>query len=245
MNEYLSDSSSSFKCERSRLDAVALYGYSSAARHLANLFSRAGIQVYLFSSNNDEIYSSTNNFFLIKDEDDLPYLSSVLINCQNDLMSVKNFLNRHPKIYKQRMAYVECSSLVKKSQLELFYEEIKFQYYLYINLIELESSTMIQPHLHLICSGDKIVFHNLLFKTNIPAKITFLNQTRTPFDSFYICLLHRCMQAMHVAIYTEMIAVFNTANQIYPGMFLNLLSSYTVEMTVGSVNSTRNSIIDQ
>ncbi|CAF3483775.1 unnamed protein product [Rotaria sp. Silwood1] len=202
------------------LDAVALYGHSPTAYNLANLFSSVGLHVYLLSSNTNETCLSSSNFTLIKNKHDLPYLSSVLINCQNDLISIKNLINSFPDEYKQRMAYVECSSYMGHNQIELIYEEIKFRYYLCMNLIELETSTMIQQHFHLICSGDNIVFQTLLLQTNIPAKITFLNQTKTPFDSFYICLLHRYSQAMHLAIYAEMMAILKAANNIYPAMHL-------------------------
>ncbi|CAF4445497.1 unnamed protein product [Rotaria sp. Silwood2] len=200
------------------VDAVALYGHSSTAYNLANLFSSVGLHVYLLSSNSNETCLSSSNFTLINDKQDLPYLSSVLINCQNDLISIRNLINSFPTDYKQRMAYVECSSFMGHNHIELIYEEIKFRYYLCMNLIELETSTMIQRHFHLICSGDKIVFQNLLLQTNIPAKITFLNQTKTPFDSFYICLLHRYSQAIHLAIYAEMMAILKAANNIYPGI---------------------------
>lgn len=201
------------------LDAVALYGHTSTAYNLANLFSSAGLHVYLLSSNHNETSSSSDRFIIIKNEHDLPYLSSVLINCQNDVTSIKNLINILPKDYKQRMAYVECSSFMNHKQIELIYDEIKFRYYLCMNLIELETSTIIQRHYHLICSGDKIVFENLLLQTNLPAKITFLNETKTPFDSFYICLLHRYSQAIHLAVYAEMMAVLKAANPIYPGIF--------------------------
>jgi hypothetical protein len=202
------------------LNAVAVYGYNPTAYNLSRLFSSVGLHVYLLLSNSHERYSSTNNLILINNENDLPYFSSVLINCQNDLILIKNLINSFPNDYKQRMAYVECSSFLRQNQLELFHDEMKFSYYLCMNLIELDTSTMIQPHFHLICSGDKIVFQQLLLQTNIPAKITFLNQTKTPFDSFYICLLHRYSQAIHLAIYTEMMAIFKAANQIYPGIYI-------------------------
>ena len=76
------------------------------------------------------------------------------------------------------MAYVECSAYLRENQLELFYDEMKFSYYLCMNLIEFDTSTMIQPHFHLICSGDEIVYQKLLIQTNLPAKITYLNQTK-------------------------------------------------------------------
>jgi hypothetical protein len=197
------------------LDAVALYGYNSISCNLSRLFSSIGLHVYLLSN---EISSSGNNFILIKNKNDLPYLSSILINCQNDLILMKNLINSLPNDYKQRMAYVECSAYIRENQFELFYEEMKFSYYLCMNLIELDTSTMIQPHFHLICSGDQIVFQKLLIQTNLPVKRTFLNQTKTPFDSFYICLLHRYSQAIHLAIYAEMMAIFKAANPIYPGI---------------------------
>jgi hypothetical protein len=219
MNEHLSTNLNFLKSNSSCLDAVALYGHNSTAYNLARLFSSVGLHVYLLSSDTNEI-SSSPNFTIINDEHDLPYLSSVLINCQNDLISIKNLINSFPNDYKQRMAYVECSSLMRPNQLELIYEEIQFTYYLCMNLLELETSTMIQPHFHLVCSGDKIVFQKLLLQTNLPAKITLLNQTKTPFDAFYICLLHRYSQAIHLAIYSEMMAIFKAANQIYPGIVI-------------------------
>jgi hypothetical protein len=219
MYEYLSTNPTFLKSNSSCLDAVVLYGHSPTAYNLSRLFSSVGIHVYLLSSNRNEISSSTTNYTLINNENDLPYLSSVLINCQNDLILIKNLINSFPNDYKQHMAYIECSSYLRENQLELFYEENKFSYYLFMNLIELETSTMIKPHFHLICSGDKIVFQKLLLQTNIPAKITFLNQTKTPFDSFYICLLHRYSQAIHLAIYAEMMAIFKAANHIYPGRY--------------------------
>jgi hypothetical protein len=218
MYEYVSNNPNFLKSNSSYLDAIALYGHNPTAYHLARLFSSIGVHVYLLSSNNNETYSSSsNNFTLITDEHELPYLSSVLINCQNDLTLIKNLINSFPNDYKERMAYIECSSFMRQNQLEIFYEQMKFTHYLCMNLIELETSTMIQPHFHLICSGDQLVFQKLLFQTNIPAKITFLNQTKTPFDSFYICLLHRYSQAIHLAIYAEMMAIFKAANHIYPG----------------------------
>jgi len=221
MFEYLSTNPTFLKSNCSYLDAIALYGYSPIAYNLSRIFSSIGVHVYLLLSNPNETYSLTNNLTLITNENDLPYLSSVLINCQNDLILIKNLINSLPNDYKQRMAYIESSAFLKQNQLELFYQEIKFSYYLCMNLIELETSTMIQPHFHLICSGDKIVYQKLLLQTNIPAKITFLNQTKTPFDSFYICLLHRYSQAMHFAIYTEIMAIFKAANQIYPGIYIS------------------------
>ncbi|CAF1095423.1 unnamed protein product [Rotaria sordida] len=217
MCEHFSSNSNFSKSNSSCLDAVALYGYNSTACNLAHLFSSVGLHVYLLISNTNETYLSSSNFTLINNKHDLPYLSSVLINCQNDLISIKNLINSFPNDYKQRMAYVECSSFMGYNQIELIYNEFKFQYYLCMNLIELETSTMIQRHFHLICSGNKIVFQHLLLQTNIPTKITFLNQTKTPFDSFYICLLHRYSQAIHLAIYAEMMAILKAANDIYPG----------------------------
>lgn len=222
MCEYVSTNRTFLKSNSTSLDAVALYGYNSVSCNLSRLFSSVGLRVYLLKSNSNEISSSTNSFILINNENDLPYLSSVLINCQNDLILIKNLINSFPNDYKQHMAYVECSLFLRQNQLELFYEEFKFSYYLCMNLIELETSTMIQPNYHLICSGEKIVFQRLLVQTNIPAKITFLNQTKTPFDSFYLCLLHRYSQAIHLAIYAEMMAIFKAANQIYPGTDVGL-----------------------
>ncbi|CAF3242123.1 unnamed protein product [Rotaria socialis] len=204
------------KSDSSYVDAVALYGHNSTAYSLAKLFSSVGVHVYILSSNRNEIDSSSNNFTIINNQDDLPYLSSVLINCQNDLILIKNLINSFPNDYRQRMAYVECSSFMGHNQIELIYEETKFRYYLCMNLIELEISTMTRQHFHLISSGDKIVFQNLLLQTKIPAKITFLNQTKTPFDSYYICLLHRYSQAIHLVIYAEMMAILKAANPIYP-----------------------------
>lgn len=207
MYEHLSRNSS---C----LDSIAIYGSNPIASNLSRLFSSVGLHVYLFSPLNSD---TTNNITLITNPNDLPYLSSVLINCQNDLISIKNLINSLPNDYKQRMAYVECSAYLRENQLELFYDEMKFSYYLYMNLIELDTSTMIQPHFHLICSGDQVVYQRLLIQTNLPAKITFLSQTKTPFDSFYVCLLHRYSQAIHFAIYAEIMAIFKSANPIYPG----------------------------
>jgi hypothetical protein len=219
MYEYLSNNPNFLKTNSSCLDAIALYGHSPTAFHLARLFSSVGLHVYLLPSNPSDTSSLpfSNNFTIINDENDLPYLSSVLINCQNDLISIKNFVNSFPNEYKEHMAYVECSSLNRQNQLELIYNEMKFSYYLCMNLIELETSTMIQPHFHLISSGNKILFQKLLLQTNIPAKLTFLDQTKTPFDSFYICLLHRYSQAIHLAIYAEMMGILKSANHIYPG----------------------------
>lgn len=214
MFEYLSNNPNFFK---SNFDSIALYGQTPTASHLARLFSSVGLQVYLLPSNSSERCSSSTNYSLITDENDLPYLSSVLINCQNDYLSIKSLLNSLPDEYKQHMAYIECSSLNRENQIELIYNENKFSYYLCMSLIEYETSTMIQPHYHLISSGNKIVVEKLFLQTNIPAKITFLNQTKTPFDSYYICLLHRYSQAIHFLIYAEMMAILKSANPIYPG----------------------------
>ncbi|CAF0758493.1 unnamed protein product [Adineta steineri] len=217
MNKYHSTDPPFLQSNCSYLDAIVLYGYNSTAYHLSRLFSSVGIHVYLLPSNSNEISSLSSYYSIINDKNDIPYLSSVLINCQNDSILIKNLINSFPTDYKQRMAYVECSLFMRQNQLELIYNEFKFVYYLCMNLIELESSTMIQPHIHLICSGNKIVFQQLLIQTNLPAKRTFLNQTKTYFDAFYICLLHRYSQAIHLAIYAEMMGILKAANQIYPG----------------------------
>lgn len=188
------------------LDAIALFGTNFISSNLSRLFTSVGIHVYSLSSN------------FADQQIDLPYLSSVLINCQNDLNLMKNFLEKLPNDYKQRMAYVECSPYLRSNQLEEFHHEMNFSFYLCMNFIELDSSTMIQPNIHLICSGNEIVFQKLILQTNLPVKKTFLNQTKTPFDSFYIGLLHRYSQAIYLAIYAEMFAILKSANSIYPGI---------------------------
>ncbi|UJR29964.1 hypothetical protein I4U23_017511 [Adineta vaga] len=198
------------------MDAIILYGYTPTTCHLARIFSSVGLQVYLFLSEQCSSLSSPY-FTLITDPNDIPYLSSIVINCQTDLILIKTLINSFPNEYKQRMAYVECSSVFRSNQLELFYNEMKFSFYLFMNLIELETSTIIQPHFHLICSGDRIVYDKLLLQRNLPVKITFLHQTQTPFDAFYLCLLHRYSQAIHLLIYAEMMAILKAANDIYPG----------------------------
>lgn len=204
-----SDTSSN---QKSYVNAVALYGHSPAAEQLARLFSFVGLQVYLIAAKHDEQGVSSDHLTLLTDREELPYLSSVVINCQNDFQAIKSLLDSFPPEYQQRMAYVECSSCMRETQLELIYEQMKLAHYLCMNLIELETSTAIQPHVHLICSGDQMVFQKLVLQTNLPAKLTFLNQTKSPLDSFYLCLLHRYSQAIHVAIYAEIMALFKAAH---------------------------------
>lgn len=199
----------------SSIDAIALYGDNSITSNLSRLFTSVGIDVYFITSKSDEI--SSLNRSLITTKNDLPYLSSVLINCENNLIDMKNFLDFFPNDYKQRMAYVECSSVLRQSQLEEFYDQMKFSYYLCVNLIESDNSTMTQPNIHLICSGNEIVFQKLFLQTHLPVKMTFLKHCQTPFDAFYLGLFHRYSQAMHLAIYAEMMAIFKAANPIYPG----------------------------
>ena len=201
----------------SSIDAIALYGENCITSNFSRLFSSVGIDVYFISSKSDQISSLNPSFITTKT--DLPYLSSVLINCQDDLIEMKQFLDLFPNDYKQRMAYVECSSYLRQNQLEEFYDQMKFSYYLCMNVIELDSSTMIQPNIQLICSGNEIVFQKLILQTNLPVKRTFLNHCQSPFDAFYVGLFHRYSQAMHLAIYAEMMAVFKAANPIYPGNF--------------------------
>lgn len=219
MFEYRNSNSNSLRTTNSScLDAIALYGYNSISCHLTRLFSSVGIRVYLILSNlNEKPDLRTTSIQLIENEKDLPYLSSVLINCQNDLNLIKIFVNSLPNDYKQRMAYVECSLILRENQLETFLNDIHFTYYLCMNVIEMDSSTMIQPHIHLISSGNQIVFQRLLIQTNIQAKLTFLNQTKTPYDAFFLCLLYRYSQAIHLAIYAEFMAICQAANPIYPG----------------------------
>ena len=201
----------------SYVSAVALYGHSPTAEQLARLFSFVGLQVYLIAVEQSEKHVASNHLTLLTDREELPYVSSVVINCQNDFHAIKSLLDSFPPEYQQRMAYVECSSWMRENQLELIYEQMKLTHYLCMNLIELETSTAIQPHVHLICSGDQMVFQKLVLQTNLPAKLTFLNQTKSPLDSFYLCLLHRYSQAIHFAIYAEMMALFKAANPICSG----------------------------
>lgn len=218
----------------SSIDAIALYGENSITSNFSRLFSSVGIDVYFISSKSDQISSLNPSFTTTKT--DLPYLSSVLINCQDDLIEMKNFLDLFPNDYKQRMAYVECSSYLRQNQLEEFYDQMKFSYYLCMNFIELESSTMIQPNIQLICSGKEIVFHKLILQTNLPVKGTFLNHCQSPFDAFYIGLFHRYSQAIHLAIYAEMMAIFKAANPIYPGNFhSNTLDCVWRVLSVGNL----------
>lgn len=198
------------------MNSITFFGYNSIASHLARIFSSGGLQIYLHPSEQASSYSSPY-FTVVNDANDIPYLSSVLINCQNDFYLVTKLVNSFPREYKQRMAYVECSSTCRPSQLELFYKEMKFSFYLFMNLIELDTSTLIQPHFHLICSGDEVVYEKLLRQRNLPVKITLLHQTKSPFDAFYLCLLHRYSQAIHLLIYAEMMAILKAANEIYPG----------------------------
>ena len=219
MFEHLTDYPNSLSTKSSSLDAIALSGYNSISCHLCRLFSSVGIRVYLILTNSTEKPSSSSaNYQLVENETDLPYLSSVLINCQNDLDLMKLFLNSLPNDYKQRMAYVECSLILRENQLEQFFKEIHLAYYLCMNLIEMDSSTMIQPHIHLISSGNELVFQRLLIQTNIQAKLTFLNPTKTPYESFFLCLLYRYSQAIHFIIYAELMGVYHAANPIYPGL---------------------------
>ena len=201
----------------SSVSAVALYGHSPTADQLARLFSFVGLQVYLIASEHSEQDVPVTHATLLTDREELPYLSSVVINCQNDFVAIKSLLDSFPCEYQQRMAYVECSSCMREDQLELIYEQMKVTHYLCMNLIELKTSTASQPHVHLICSGDQMVFEKLVLQANLPAKLTFLNQTKSPLDSFYLCLLHRYSQAIHVAIYAEMMALFNAANPMCSG----------------------------
>ncbi|CAF1381456.1 unnamed protein product [Adineta ricciae] len=198
------------------MNSITLFGYNSIASHLARIFSSGGLQIYLHPSEHASSYSSPY-FTIVNDANDIPYLSSILINCQNDFHLVKKLINSFPNEYKQRMAYVECSATCRLNQLELFFEEMKFSFYLFMNLIELDTSTLIQPHFHLICSGDEVVYEKLLRQRHLPVKITLLYQTKSPFDAFYLCLLHRYSQAIHLLIYAEIMAILKAANEVYPG----------------------------
>ena len=200
------------------VDGIALYGHNCTSSHLSRLFSAVGLPVFLLaSSENIDRSSLPSNVTFVEERNDLPYLSSVLINCQNDFLSIQSLLHALPSDYRQRMAYVECSSLMREKQLELLHEQMQFKHYLCMNLIELDSSTMIQPHLHLLCSGDELVFGKVLLQSRLPAKLTFLQHTKTPFDSFYLSLFYRYSQAMHLAIYTEFFSILRAGNPIYPG----------------------------
>ena len=230
MEEYLANHEQSLPSISATIDAITLFGHNRTSSHLARLFSAIGLRVHLIDlAENIDRASLPANVTVVDDRSDLPYLSSVLINCQNDFASIQNALNALPMNYRQRMAYIECSSFMRRNQLESLHGQMKFTYYLCMNLTELDTSTMIQPHIHLICSGDELVFDKLLVQTHTPAKLTFLRHGKTPFDSFYLCLFNRYSQAMHLIVYIELWAVLQAANPIYPGWFRfsNLTSTVT------------------
>lgn len=219
MEEYLiANHEKSLPAISANIDTIALFGHNRTSSHLARLFSAIGLRVHLIDlAESIDRASLPANVTVVDDKSDLPYLSSVLINCQNDFASIQNALNALPLSYRQRMAYIECSSFMRRNQLESLHRQMKFTFYLCMNLIELDTSTMIQPHIHLICSGDELVFDKLLVQTHTPAKLTFLKHGKTPFDSFYLCLFNRYSQAMHLIIYIELWAILQAANPIYPG----------------------------
>lgn len=192
----------------STIDAVAIFGSNSTSIHLVRLFATAGIRV--FSIENDENKVSHEELVAPVSRYDFPFVSSVLINLQDEATRVVDLLEQLPMEFNERMAFIEGSVFMKENQRKTVLRSLKSRHYLSMSLVESETSSATQPDFHLIFSGDEIVFDKVFLRTKIPSKLIFLRQSRSPFDSFYLCLFHRFSQMIHSVIYGETLSIVKT-----------------------------------
>ncbi|CAF0743862.1 unnamed protein product [Didymodactylos carnosus] len=201
------------------VDAVTIYGLTPLGCLLTKLFTSVDVHVYLYddliNSNAHLLHRlkmcvSENIFTYVQDSDryDLPYLSSILINCQDDVKRLHKLLSQFPHEYKQKFAYIECSNM-RYTHVEFVQNELKLSYpnsyYLCLTFYELDTSVSTKvPDVRCVCSGDFYVYQILLpyLRCMTHSKCEFIAEHAQKLSIIYQHHLY-----IQLACYSEIVAL--------------------------------------